>query len=428
MNAQRKLIIAAALPAILTLMFIMAKATNDMQSQRDYVMQHVSVQIAQSNSVPSERDVQAMIKREWQTSFDRQARIAIPAFIVLSLLLVGAALISVKRITKGLHVLTHTVKELSNPKTPLSYRTQANSMNELAYLGHNLNDFMERIEHVVTGVHDVANTLNQNAGVLQTNASASSDHARHLLDIMDNVATASAQLISASQEIAGNVQQANHEVSDVNQQGQTISRDIRSLNDQFVELGSIINQSSGDVSELSAQVDGIYGILQTIQGIAEQTNLLALNAAIEAARAGEQGRGFAVVADEVRNLASKTQSSTGEIQGLIENLKNSAARSISAMNNSTEATRSMSESFSSANERILILFTRLGEVNHLNSGIASASEEQSQVINNISQNMQTARHIADDTQRSSTTTGTSAQELAGIAQSLEGMLADFRLK
>lgn len=428
MNAQRKLIIAAALPAILTLMFIMAKATNDMQSQRDYVMQHVSVQIAQSNSVPSERDVQAMIKREWQTSFDRQARIAIPAFIVLSLLLVGAALISVKRITKGLHVLTHTVKELSNPKTPLSYRTQANSMNELAYLGHNLNDFMERIEHVVTGVHDVANTLNQNAGVLQTNASASSDHARHLLDIMDNVATASAQLISASQEIAGNVQQANHEVSDVNQQGQTISRDIRSLNDQFVELGSIINQSSGDVSELSAQVDGIYGILQTIQGIAEQTNLLALNAAIEAARAGEQGRGFAVVADEVRNLASKTQSSTGEIQGLIENLKNSAARSISAMNNSTEATRSMSESFSSANERILILFTRLGEVNHLNSGIASASEEQSQVINNISQNMQTARHIADDTQRSSTTTGTSAQELAGIARSLEGMLADFRLK
>lgn len=179
------------------------------------------------------------------------------------------------------------------------------------------------------------------------------------------------------------------------------------------------------MNELSKQVEGIYSILQTIQGIAEQTNLLALNAAIEAARAGEQGRGFAVVADEVRNLAGKTQQSTEEIKNMIESLKQSADHSMKAMTQSSEATDSLSESFKQANEEVLSLFNRLELVNNMNAQIATASEEQTQVISDISQTMVSTKSLSDNTQQSSYSTGEQAAVLIASANKLKEMVADF---
>jgi methyl-accepting chemotaxis protein len=188
----------------------------------------------------------------------------------------------------------------------------------------------------------------------------------------------------------------------------------------------VTSSSASDVSELSTQVEGIYGILQTIQGIAEQTNLLALNAAIEAARAGEQGRGFAVVADEVRNLAGKTQQSTEEIQHMIEGLKKSADRSMNAMTQSSTATQSLSKSFKLANEEILALFNRLELVNNMNAQIATASEEQTQVISSISQTTESAKVLSQNTQQASNSTGEQAEALMATSNNLKEMVAEFK--
>jgi methyl-accepting chemotaxis protein len=211
----------------------------------------------------------------------------------------------------------------------------------------------------------------------------------------------------------------------VNSNGQSVSAQINDLDKQFIMLNDVTSSSANDVNELSNQVEGIYGILQTIQGIAEQTNLLALNAAIEAARAGEQGRGFAVVADEVRNLAGKTQQSTEEIQHMIEGLKKSADRSMNAMTQSSTATQSLSESFKLANEKILALFNRLELVNNMNAQIATASEEQTQVISDISKTTESAKVLSENTQQSASSTGKEAEALIATSNNLKEMVAEF---
>jgi len=233
------------------------------------------------------------------------------------------------------------------------------------------------------------------------------------------------ELTSSSSEIAINVQSAHKAVTDVNSEGQALSDDIRSLGEQLDQLKTISSESSRDVSTLSTQVEGIDGILQTIQSIAEQTNLLALNAAIEAARAGEQGRGFAVVADEVRNLASKTQQSTEEIAGLISGLREGADRSIKAMESSHVATNDLAEKINTSNEKILSLFGELISVNDMNAQIATASEEQTQVITEISRNAEDVKMLAESTEQSAQVTGEHADNLGKNSSSLADMISRF---
>jgi methyl-accepting chemotaxis protein len=274
-------------------------------------------------------------------------------------------------------------------------------------------------------MRDISNSVQSSAEILNTNAIHNQQNSENLFVSMDSVSTAMTELEIASSEIASNVQAAHDEVTEVNSSGQSVSAQIQDLDKQFIALNNVTSSSANDVSELSTQVEGIYGILQTIQGIAEQTNLLALNAAIEAARAGEQGRGFAVVADEVRNLAGKTQQSTEEIQHMIEGLKKSADQSMNAMTQSSTATQSLSESFKEANEKILSLFNRLELVNNMNAQITTASEEQTQVISNISQTTESAKELSENTKRSSNSTGEQAAALTATANNLKEMIAEF---
>ncbi|MFT6467173.1 MAG: methyl-accepting chemotaxis protein [Oleispira sp.] len=424
-SVKTKLVLAATVPALLSTLMIIYFAISDMTAQRDHLAKASQDFIANQAGKVSPEAMNAFIQQEWQSIFDAQAVSSITGGLFISVLLILAALYLVNQITTGIYKLVSGIKTMSAVDTPLSFRIPVQGTNDMAPLAHQLNEMMERIENVIKKMRDISNSVQSSAEILNTNAMHNQQNSESLFLSMDSVSTAMTELEIASSEIATNVQAAHDEVTDVNSSGQSVSAQIQDLDKQFIALNNVTSSSANDVSELSTQVEGIYGILQTIQGIAEQTNLLALNAAIEAARAGEQGRGFAVVADEVRNLAGKTQQSTEEIQHMIEGLKKSADQSMNAMTQSSTATQSLSESFKEANEKILSLFNRLELVNNMNAQITTASEEQTQVISNISQTTESAKELSENTKRSSSSTGEQAAALTATANNLKEMIAEF---
>ena len=424
-SVKTKLVLAATVPALLSTFMIMYSAISDMKEQRDHLALASQEFIAKQAGTVTPEAMNAFIQQEWQTIFSAQAATSISGGLFISVLLILAALYLVNKITAGIYKLVSGIRTMSGADTPLSFRIPISGTNDMAPLAHQLNEMMERIENVIKKMRDISNSVQSSAEVLNTNAMQNQQNSENLFVSMDSVSTAMTELEIASSEIASNVQAAHDEVTEVNSSGQSVSAQIQDLDKQFITLNNVTSSSANDVSELSTQVEGIYGILQTIQGIAEQTNLLALNAAIEAARAGEQGRGFAVVADEVRNLAGKTQQSTEEIQHMIEGLKKSADQSMNAMTQSSTATQSLSESFKEANEKILALFNRLELVNNMNAQITTASEEQTQVISNISQTTESAKELSENTKRSSSSTGEQAAALTATANNLKEMIAEF---
>jgi methyl-accepting chemotaxis protein len=424
-SVKTKLVLAATVPALLTAMIITFLAVKDMRFQRDQLALASQEFIRNQTTAVSPEAMQQFIQQQWQSIFDAQAMIAIPGIFVIAAVLIFAALYLVNRITSGLNKLVAGVKTMSSASTPLSFRISTHNTHDMTPLANQLNAMMERVELVIIKIRDISNGLHSSAEILRTNAKNNQQNSENLYLNMDSVTVAMTELETASSEIASNVHAAHQEVTEVNSSGQSVSAKIHDLDKQFILLNDITSSSANDVSELSGQVEGIYGILQTIQGIAEQTNLLALNAAIEAARAGEQGRGFAVVADEVRNLAGKTQQSTEEIQHMIEGLKKSADRSMNAMTESSTATESLSASFKHANDEILALFNRLELVNNMNAQISTASEEQTQVIGNISQTTESAKVLSENTQQASSSTGEQAEALIATSNNLKEMVAEF---
>lgn len=428
MNTRSKLLLVATAPAILCVAITIFLALRDMSTLFNHMAESAAHVIQAQNPAINHEQIYQQLLQNGAEKLDELASIAIPGIIVLVGIMVMASILLVNKILKELNYVMHYVKIMSNPDTPLSFRFKPEKCKEFKQLALDLNAMLVRTEHVLVKVKNMSGAFAQTSSTLDSSAQSNLSNAQTLSSNMNNVNSAVEQLGQASTEIAQNVQKAHHEVSDVNTQGQQITQDVRVLNSQLDQLIETSSASSKDVSELSQQIEGIHGILQTIQGIAEQTNLLALNAAIEAARAGEQGRGFAVVADEVRNLASKTQQSTEEIANMISGLKDSAGRSINAMNQSSKATEKLAESINQSNEKVLSLFSRLTTVNAMNSQIATASEEQTSVIQEISSNVSQGEALSQQTHDSATQTQTQAGELEQASHELGQLISQFKFE
>ncbi|WP_175443277.1 methyl-accepting chemotaxis protein [Vibrio sonorensis] len=188
-----------------------------------------------------------------------------------------------------------------------------------------------------------------------------------------------------------------------------------------------MNHSSEKLNEVQQEVTNISSILDVIRGIAEQTNLLALNAAIEAARAGEQGRGFAVVADEVRSLAARTQGSTSEIQTLIEQLQSGTQTTVDSMEEGKVQAQECMLLANDANEALRSITQSITVINDMNLQIANASEEQSTVAEDINQSVVNVKCIAEENAAASEQTRSSSAEIASLAEELNGLVAKFKV-
>ena len=243
----------------------------------------------------------------------------------------------------------------------------------------------------------------------------------------NSVAAAINELGAAAQEIARNAAQASQQASDARglatEGQQVVERSISSMQ----QLSQMLGTSSGHIESLNGKTVNIGQILEVITSISQQTNLLALNAAIEAARAGEAGRGFAVVADEVRNLAHRTQESAQQVQAMIEELQISARASVSTMDESQRHSEDSVEIANLAGERLVSVTERIGEIDGMNQSVATATEEQTSVVESINMDITEINTLNQEGIENLQSTLRACTDLEQQAARLKQLVGSFRL-
>nr|WP_323156363.1 methyl-accepting chemotaxis protein [Pseudomonas oryzihabitans] len=246
-------------------------------------------------------------------------------------------------------------------------------------------------------------------------------------DELAQAATAVNQMTTAVEEVARNASAASAAAQDSRSSADLGQRRVEETLTTIHALHAAVASSSGEIDGLAAQVQRISGVLDVIRGIAEQTNLLALNAAIEAARAGEAGRGFAVVADEVRALAARTQQSTGEIEDMIGAIQGGAGKAVDAMATSNQQAAACLEVAAAAGEALAEIGRHIVQITERNLSISAATEEQAQVAREVDRNLTSIRDLSTQNAAGASQTATASTDLARLAGELNGAVRQFRL-
>jgi methyl-accepting chemotaxis protein len=243
----------------------------------------------------------------------------------------------------------------------------------------------------------------------------------------EQLATATTEMLNTVGSVAHNAEDAALAAENADKEAKGGQEIVNNTVNSIYSLSSEVESAASAINQLSADSESIGAVLDVIKSIAEQTNLLALNAAIEAARAGEQGRGFAVVADEVRTLAGRTQASAQEIEDMIARLQSSAADAVKTMNSGQEQTKACVEQAASAGSALQKITDAVTVISDMNKDIASAADEQSSVTQEMNQNAVTISEVADRNAESGKFLAESSSELSTLASELQDMISRFKL-
>jgi methyl-accepting chemotaxis protein len=297
-----------------------------------------------------------------------------------------------KKLLMPLNDLEKAIAEIASGGGDLTQRLTIKSEDECGAVASNFNEFLASLQKMVSIIKHKAELVVNNSDKAKQLATESSTDLIEQGQLIENLATAMNEMSATSTDIASSAQDAASSISSVNEQAEEGKVLFTKTSHDITQLSESISTSQQLSNQLAEYSDNIEQVLSVINGVAEQTNLLALNAAIEAARAGEQGRGFAVVADEVRTLASRTQESTTEIKMMIEQIQNSSNLVQKAMNESKDKASSCVENTEIANEALSNISNAVKDIMDRNIQIAAAIEEQSVVIEEINKN---TTHIND---------------------------------
>ena len=349
--------------------------------------------------------------------------------LTLVLLLVFSALLIAmfNYLFADLGRVSKALADIAHGEGDLTVQIAAHSKDEVGLLAQNFNLFVARLHGIVSRLRDVTVELAAQSRTQAAGAEARSQRVREQQDEIVMVATAVTEMASATQEIAGNAEFAATTSGDAVRLAVAGQSQVGQSQRSISGLAGEVADASQTIHELDGHAQKISGILATISGIAEQTNLLALNAAIEAARAGEQGRGFAVVADEVRVLSRRTHDSTAEIQQMIEALQQTTRRAVGGMETSRQLAGTSVEDAEAANQSLARINEAIGAISDMATQIAAAAEEQTSVTGEISRNTENIRHVSQTLAAQAKEEAAQAAELKSLTERLEQEIGRFRL-
>ncbi|RRW47364.1 methyl-accepting chemotaxis protein [Pseudomonas luteola] len=364
-------------------------------------------------------DLQAEFRAQvWQTA-------GVGAVIVL---LMGVLIFLIQRsITRPLTSTVRAMASIASGEADLTHRLDTSGRDELSELGRHFNRFSEHLGELIRQLLTAAHSLDRHSGELGAIAAQSQRHSDTQTQQMDMLATAINEVTHAIQDVARHAEQASGEVQSAERRADQGQVSIQTSLHQTEGLSDTILQAAKVIESLAQESTQIGTVLDVIRSIADQTNLLALNAAIEAARAGEQGRGFAVVADEVRLLAQRTQKSTQEIHAMIERLQANSGAAVRVIQESRQASQHTIEQAGQASDSLEQINQTLRNLAAVNASIASATLQQSHVVEEINQSVVQVAGLAQTNATASVQTSQASQQLRGIADQLGHLLGQFKV-
>ncbi|CAH6926266.1 Methyl-accepting chemotaxis protein [Vibrio chagasii] len=347
--------------------------------------------------------------------------------LVLYIVISIASTMVINRLLYPLQTLSEALTQLAQGRGDLTQRIDITRMDEIGKLAELVNQFLSQMQSMLKGVVEHSHDLNNHAEKANQLATQSSIRVENQQNDINQIATAIHEMSATAAEVASHAEltaSASQASATACNDGQEV---IQQNRDAITSLATQVEDAANVIRELENNAQSINQILSTIQGIAEQTNLLALNAAIEAARAGEQGRGFAVVADEVRVLSQRTHGSTEEIRVMIDTLQKNTEHAVDSMTTSTQLAENSVGFAEQAHDSLSKITQAISEINDMALQIASAAEEQRAVSEDISRNTQGIKDASDDLAQQAESSRNSSNEMSSAAESMRRDVERFKV-